>query len=131
YNYLKHPEFKKTVKKNEESIWKTTKTSNGVVLSINQDHPLIKEVSNEIPSNTLKSLLNAIAKSLPVSMIQSQEITTVTYSEKEHLEMMEKVYIKLKQTDLMLSEIKKKMVSMEPFKYNKNILIDFYDRIEG
>lgn len=131
YDYKKHPELKKTLKKHNEKIWKTSKTNNGVVLSINMEHPLIKELSNEVPSNTLKNLINLITKSLPIAMIQSQETSTSNFTENELFEMMEKTHKKFLDEGLNLIDIKRKMVSLEPFKDYKSVLAEYFDKIGG
>ena len=129
FNFQKHPEFKKTTRKDSERIWKTSKTNNGLVLTVNMEHPLIIELSKEIPTAALKSLFNTLSKSLPVSMIQSQETTTVSYTENELFELMATMHKKLISEGYRTSDIKKKMVSMEPFKDYKEYLIDYFDKI--
>lgn len=128
FNFQKHPEFKKTTKKDSERIWKTSKSNNGLVLTVNMEHPLIVELSKAIPNATLKNLFNTLSKSLPVSMIQSQETTTVSYTENELFELMSVVHKKLISEGYGDSEIKKKMVSMEPFKDYKEYLIDYFEK---
>lgn len=130
YNYLKHPETKRTTKKEADKIWKSTKSNGSLVLSLNLDHPLIKKLSSKISEKELKKLCNLISKSLPVSMIQGQETTTVSYTENELLDLMNEMYSSLKSEGMDLVDIRKKMSSTEPFKDNKEILIQFFDDME-
>lgn len=130
FDYLNHPGTKRTTKKEEERIWKTSKSNGALVLSINMQHPLIQELSSKLTDNELKKLCNLISKSLPVSMIQGQNTTTISYTENELEDMMNKMYEKLMRDIGNANEVKKKMSSMEPFKNNKSLLIDFFDMKE-
>lgn len=131
FNFQKHPVIKFTTKKHTEQIWITSTTHDGLVLNINVEHPLIKELSKEIPISSLKCLFSTLSKSLPIGMIQAQETTTISYTENELYELMTRVYKELSNENYDIDEIKKKMVSMEPFKYYKEILIGFFDKIGG
>lgn len=131
FNYLNHPSTKRTTKKEEDKIWKTSKSNGALVLSINMQHPLIQELSSKLTTNELKKLCSLISKSLPVSMIQGQNTTTISYTENELEDLMNEMYEKLLKDTNNVSEVKKKMSSMEPFKNNKNLLIDFFDMKEN
>lgn len=131
FNYLKHPETKRTTKKVEDKIWKTTKNNGALVLSINMEHPLIQELSSKLTNNELKKLCSLISKSLPISMIQGQNTTTVSYTENELNDLMDKAYGKLLDELGNVNDVKKKMSNMEPFKYNITSLINFFDMKEG
>lgn len=128
FNYTKYPEVKRSTRKEEERIWKTTKSNGALVLSINTKHPLIQGLSSKISSNELNVLCNVLSKSLPISMIQGQNTTTISYTENELDFLMDEMYEKLDKEGLENREIKKKMASMEPFKNNINQLIQFFDK---
>ena len=127
FNYQKHPEIKRTTRKEEERIWKTSKSDGALVLSINMQHPLIQELSTKLSESELKKLCNVLTKSLPVSMIQEQGTTTVAYTEQELEDLMEEMYQKLISQGFEIKEAKKKMASMEPFKEYLNLLFQFFD----
>ena len=131
FNFQKHPEIRKTTKKDSEKIWKTSKTNNGIILTVNMDHPVIKELAKEIPVSTLKSLFNVLSKSLPIGMIQSQETTTVSYTENELIELMTSMHKKLSQEGFGMDEIKKRMAVVEPFKDYKEVLVEYFDKVGG
>lgn len=130
FNYVKHPELKKTTKKEEERIWKTTKSGGALVLSINMEHPLIQEVSSKLSSQELKKLCVLLSKSLPLTMIQEQNTTVVSYTDNELEDLMDEMYQKMLKDGLEKKTIKSKMSKMEPFKDNLNLLIKFFDRME-
>ena len=127
FNYQKHPEIKRTTRKEEERIWKTSKSDGALVLSINMQHPLIQELSTKLSECELKKLCNVLTKSLPVSMIQEQGTTTIAYTEHELEDLMEEMYQKLISQGFEIKEAKKKMASMEPFKEYLNLLLQFFD----
>ncbi len=130
FNYQKHPEIKRTTKKEEERIWRASKSGGGLVLSVNMQHPLIRELSTKLTESELKKLCNVLTKSLPISMIQEQGTTTIAYTECELEELMEEMYQKLISNNIDIKEVKKRMANMEPFKENINLLIQFFDAKE-
>ena len=130
FNYQKHPEIKRITRKEEERIWKTTKSDGALVLSVNMQHPLIQELSSKFTESELKKLCNVLSKSLPISMIQDQGATTTAYTEHELEDLMEEMYQTLITSNLEIKEVKRRMASMEPFKENMNLLLQFFDEKE-
>ncbi len=130
FNYVKHPEMKRTTKKEEERIWKTAKSDGALVLSINMQHPLIQEISSKLPAADLKKLCTLLSKTLPLSMIQEQNTTVVSYTDNELEDLMDGMYQKLLSDGLGEKTARKKMASMEPFKDHLNLLIEFFDKME-
>lgn len=130
FNYVKHPEMKRTTKKEEERIWKTTKSDGALVLSINMQHPLIQEISSKLPAADLKKLCTLLSKTLPLSMIQEQNTTVVSYTDNELEDLMDGMHQKLLSDGLDEKTARKKMASMEPFKDHLNLLIEFFDKTE-
>lgn len=130
FNYVKHPELKRTTKKEEERIWKATKSGGALVLSINMEHPLIQEISSKLPFSDLKKLCNLLSKTLPLSMIQEQSTTIVSYTDNELEDLMNGMYQKLLNDGMDKKATRKKMAGMEPFKDHLNLLIEFFDKME-
>lgn len=132
FNYQKHPEFKKKLKQENVRIWNETNSTKGMILSVNQNHPLIKELSKDISQVKLKALLNLLSKSLPISMIQSQQTTTVSYTENEIDVLLDDFCEKLKNEGRSISDIKKAIKDTEPFKdYIDTYVISYFNRLEG
>jgi hypothetical protein len=129
-NYLKHPEFKKKLKTEEEKVWKVSHSSVGTVLTVNIDHPLIVEICGGLSVAERKKLFSTLAKSLPIGMIQMQNLGVDSYTENEMMELIDAMYKKLKGEGLTLKEIKAKIVTIEPFKDNKEFLIKYFDELE-
>ena len=129
-NYLKHPEFKKKLKTEEEKVWKISHSSVGTVLTVNADHPLIVEICGGLSSMERKRLFSTLAKSLPIGMIQMQNLGVDGYTENEMMDLIDSMYKKLKNEGLTLKEIKAKIVTIEPFKDNKEFLIKYFDALE-
>lgn len=127
FNYQIHPELKRKTKKETDRIWKTSKTNEGLVLTVNLEHPLIKQLSKEIPKNTLKLLITSLSKSLPINLIQSQETTINLYSISELKEMMKITYNDLIKECEDEKMVAKRMASMEPFKDNLDTLMEFFN----
>ena len=130
YNYRKHPEIKRGTRKEQDRVWKSTKSDGALVLSINTEHPLIKELSKKIGVNELKKLCNLISKSLPISTIQAQTTTSISYTEAELFDLMEEMYNSLLSQGNDINTIKSKMASTEPFKDEIILLINFFEKKE-
>ena len=118
-------------KKDEVKIWQLSHSSSaGSLLTINIDHPIICELCSEMSKTKVKKLLSILSKTIPVNLIQNQNIYTDGYTDNEIIELIDEMYNKLKQENLSLKEIKLKMGKMEPFKEKIDILIDYFDKLE-
>ena len=128
FNYQKHPEIKRRLKKHEEeNLWNSTKNNGALVFSLNYKHPLIKQMLPSLSDGELKRMCNLISKSLPISLIQGQEATTVEYTESELIDYMNETYNNLKNSGLDKDEIKKKMAHTEPFNEHLDLLVEFFE----
>lgn len=127
YNYLKNPEIKRSLKKNEsEKLWTSSKNNGATVLSLNEKHPAIKGMLSSLSESEIKKFCSFISKSLPIGLIQGQEIITVSYTENELRELMDQTYKSLKEKGMDVSSIKREMSKMEPYKDYINILLEFF-----
>lgn len=127
FNYLKNPEVKRNLKKNEsEKLWNSSKIDGATVLLLNDKHPTIKEILSPLSDYEIKRLCSFISKSLPIGLIQGQEITTISYTEKELRDLMEQTYNAFKKKGMDISLIKREMSRMEPYKDYINILLEFF-----
>jgi hypothetical protein len=59
-----------------------------------------------------------------------QNLGVDSYTENEMMELIDAMYKKLKGEGLTLKEIKAKIVTIEPFKDNKEFLIKYFDELE-
>ena len=75
-------------------------------------------------------MFKLLSQTIPIRTIQEQNLNTESYSERDILELTESMYNTLKQQGLSLSEIKKKIATVEPFKENLNTVIEFFDKLE-
>lgn len=131
FNYLKNPEIKRNLKKNEsERLWNSSKNNGATVLFLNEKHPTIKEMLSPLSESEIKKFCTFISKSLPIALIQGQEISTVSYTENELRDLMEQTYNAFKKKDMDISLIKREMSRMEPYKDYINILLEFFTEKE-
>ena len=128
-NYKKHPELKKVLKSEEEKIWSITNSSKGLVLSINDKHPVLVDICEKLTPNERKKLFTIISNSIPVIQIQSQETVAKEYTEKELIVLMNDMYKKFLNEGFSLKEIKSKFARLEPFKDYRDIMISFFDAL--
>lgn len=129
-NYLKHPELKPALRSDDTKVWKTTHSSIGTSLLINDEHPLLVKLCQEMsPPNRIK-LFKLLSKTIPIRMIQEQGINVATYTDNEILDLADNMYNNLKNKGLSLNEIKKQFTTIEPFKDHINVVIDFFEKIE-
>lgn len=129
-NYLRHPELKRKLKSDETKVWQTSHSSSGTVLSINPEHPLVKRLTQSLSIADRNKFFQLLSKTIPVRMIQEQDMRVGAYSEQEIMELTDGMYQSLKSQGLSLSEIKKKIASLEPFKEHLNTVIDYFDKLE-
>jgi len=130
YNYNKTGIKKQTIQIKEEKIWSISNSSEGMVLSINTNHPILNEICSDLTTNQKKKLFNLLSKSLPINMIQNQETSVQSYTKTEIMNLIEDMYNKYISEGLSLGEIKKKMISIEPFKSRTDELIEFFGNKE-
>ena len=130
FNYLKHPEVKRRVKSEENKVWIASKTNKGLVLLVNEEHPLIKEFIAKCGREYTKRFINLITKSIPISLIQGQNTITSPYSKKEIFDLMDAVYSDLVKGGYDDKTIKRKMAATEPFKEHIEELIKFFEEKE-
>lgn len=130
YNYNKTGIKKPTIQTKEEKIWTISHSSDGMILSVNPNHPLLNEICSQLNTYQKKKLFNLLSKSLPINMIQNQETSVQSYTKLEIMNLIEDMYNKYINEGLSLGEIKKKMVSIEPFKSRTDELIEFFGNKE-
>ena len=129
-NYLKHPELKKKMKVDENKIWQTSHSSIGTILTVNEEHPLILDVCKKMTTAEKKKLFSLLSKSLPIRSIQEQDYSVRGYSQNEITELTDSIYKKLSAKGCSLSEIKKQIRTMEPFKDYLEYVIEYFNNLE-
>lgn len=85
----------------------------------------------EIPSKKIKQVFNILAKSLPITLIQSQEATTISYTKEEIYELLDDSYNKYKNEGMSIEDIKSIIGKTEPFKEYITRVIDYFDEMES
>ena len=116
FNYMKAPTLIKSVKKNNLiPVWNCKNTKDGILININEAHPIIKSLLEPLKDSDKKRLFKLLAKNIPIGEISrsgvSKEQNTYSNIEKE----MNDMFDRLKEDGLSDEEIMKKMVSCEPF----------------
>lgn len=129
-NYLKHPELKPALRSDDTKVWKTTHSSVGTSLQINDEHPLLVKLCQEMSPSNKNKLFKLLSKTIPIRMIQEQGMNVATYTDNEILELADNMYNNLKNKGLTLKEIKKQFTTMEPFKDYINVVIEYFEKIE-
>lgn len=131
YDYVKNPSTKSTIKKPiDVKVWKTYKTDEGIKLSINLEHPVIKKAFEKLKESEIKKITNLITKTIPINMIQTQGGIEEKYDKFDIKELIKETYLDLKSTNLDLQTIKKQMFKTEPFNMYLDELIEFFEEIE-
>ncbi len=129
-NYLKHPELKPRLKSDDTKVWKTSHSSMGTVLTINDDHPLIAKLCQGMNQLDRTKLFQLLSKTIPIRMIQEQGLCVDSYSEKDIFDLTDNMYNNLKSQGLSLSDIKKRFTTLEPFKDHINVVIEYFEKLE-
>lgn len=132
FNYMKAPSIIKTVKKeNQIPVWNCKGSKDGILISVNENHPIIKSIVSNMNKKDKNRLFRLLSKNIPVGEIYrsgvSKKQTVYPDIEKE----MEDMYSKLLEDGLSNKEIMKKMSSCEPFCLSDeyiSVLIEFFEK---
>ncbi len=128
YNYMKGKKIIKPVKKDKIPVWNVKMSSNGVILSINDKHPIIESICQKLTDRDKKRLFDILSKNIPSSEITRSGMSSKQNDYSNIKEVMEDMFDQLKEDGLANDEIAKKMAKCEPFCLNEDnmsILIDF------
>jgi hypothetical protein len=109
--------------KNYSKVWIHKKDDKEDRLFINREHQIIKNTLLE--ESKLEQLLRLIENSIPVNIIQTNNIVDVKFSDKELIGILNNAYQKLKEDGNNFNEINKKLFDLEPFddsRYQMQIL---------
>lgn len=129
YAYMKNPSFKKERKKKDViPVWSVTNTDKGIYLTINENHPIILEITKELSIRNRKKLFSLLSKNIPVDRVQSNDFNNKGYTEQEINQLLAETYESLKSDGLSLEDIQHKMSNMEPFNQELyfSYLVDFF-----
>ncbi len=129
-NYLKHPELKPRLKSDDTKVWKTSHSSVGTILSVNEEHPLIAKLCQDMSQTDRAKLFKLLSKTIPIRTIQEQGLSVDSYSEKDIFELTDSMYKNLKAQGLSLKEIKNKFASLEPFKEHIQSVIAYFEKMD-
>lgn len=132
FDYIKKPQNKKRVKKNNDiRVWNTYKNSEGLKVILNEEHPLISELLTKLGKKDSKKLINLITKTLPIGIIQSQGAVEEKFDSDDIMFIIEDTYNSLKKRGFSKEEIIKKMINeIEPCKYYIDQIFVFLEKIK-
>lgn len=116
FNYMKAPTIMRSVKKNKAiPVWNCKNSSDGLLLAINEEHPIVKNLLEPLCEADKRRLFKLLAKNIPIGEIArsgvSQNQNRYIDIDKELLDM----YERLKENALTDDEIMRQMMSCEPF----------------
>ena len=77
-----------------------------------------------------KQLFKLLSQTIPINTIQEQNLTNASYTKSDLLSLIDSMYNDLKKQGYSLTEIKKKFSTVEPFKENINIVIEYFEQLE-
>jgi methionine synthase II (cobalamin-independent) len=111
-------------------IWLVENTKDGQKLTINLDHPIIKEFTNEFGLKRIKKLVNVLSKTIPVSQIRQGGFSiNEQLSDSEFKEIFDKIFEKYKKQGLNNQQIYSALSNIEPFSNNKEKLYELIGEI--
>jgi hypothetical protein len=120
-------------------LWKQSAKHGKISYKINREHPLVREnEKNSLDNNTLESLMRLLEETIPIPMIllnyseQSDNIKGPFEDEppKELIAVLEVSIRALANQGLAINEIKRKLLSMEPFDMYKEHVIILCEKLE-
>ena len=111
-------------------IWLVENTKDGQKLTINLDHPIVKEFTNEFGLKRIKKLVNVFSKTIPVSQIRQGGFSiNEQLSDSEFKEIFDKIFEKYKKQGLNNQQIYSALSNIEPFSNNKEKLYELIGEI--
>ena len=127
YDYMKDPTSKKKIKKESNiPVWNTYRTSDGLKLSINTEHPIVQDVLSKLSIRDSSKLLRLITNTIPVSFIQTQGALEEKYDPIDITFLISETFDSLYKKEHDVKLIKKQMFKIEPFNMYPDLLIDFF-----
>lgn len=130
YAYMKNPSLKRTRKaKDYIPVWDVTNTDKSISLSVNENHPIIIELTKNMPDKDRRKLFALLSRNLPVDRVQNNDFNEKCYSEQEIKQLIKETYESLENEGLSKAEIQNKMSLIEPFSQEIYFpfLIDFFN----
>ena len=132
FNYMKAPSIIKTIKKdNQIPVWNCKNTSDGILISINEQHPIIDSLVSSLSKKDRNRLFKLLSKNIPIGEIYRSGLSKKQNSYSDITKELDDMYDRLKEDGLTNSEIMKKMSSCEPFCLNDDYistLIEFFEK---
>ncbi len=132
FNYMRAPSIVRAPKTEKHiPVWNCKNTSDGVIISINEDHPIIKSIIKSMKESDKNRLFKLLSKNIPIGEIGRSGLSKKQNSYTNLLQEMNDMYEKLKEDGLSNPEIMKKMSSCEPFCLDDNYISDLIDFFES
>lgn len=129
FNYMKAPTIMKGIKKEKQiPVWNYKHSNDGIVISVNDDHPIIKSLVSDMKKSDKTRLFKLLSKNIPIGEITRSGVSQKQNTYVSMVQEMEDMYNRLKEDKLTNDEIQKKMSSCEPFCLEENIssLIEYF-----
>lgn len=131
YNYMQSPKTYNLVRKEKIHVWNVKVTKDGLLLNINDQHPIIKAICKKLSEPEKRKLFNIISKNIPLSEISRNELSSKQNEFVDLTEVMEDMYNQLRNDGCKDEVILEKMAKCEPFclsDENLSTLLDFLNK---
>ncbi len=129
FAYMKNPSLKRRKKaKDFIPVWNVTNTDKSISLFVNENHPIINELTKNLTDKDRKKLFTLLSRNLPVDKVQNNDFNEKCYSEQEIKQLIKETYDSFKKDGLSNEEIQAKMSLIEPFSQEIyfSFLVDFF-----
>jgi len=132
FNYMKAPSIVRITKTETHiPVWHSKITSDGILLSVNEDHPIIKSIVASMKEIDKNRLFKLLSKNIPIGEISRSGISKKQNTYSNLSQEMNDMYERLKEDGFSNTEIMKKMSSCEPFCLDDNYISDLIDFFES
>lgn len=131
FNYMKAPSIIRSVKTESKiPVWNCKNSSDGLILSVNEEHPIVKSLVSDLKDADRRRLFKLLSKNIPVGEITRSGVSKKQNAYLDITKEMNEMYEKLKDDGLSNKEILKKMTTCEPFCISDDyisLLIEFFE----
>lgn len=114
--YTKDPGRRRLKRPNDYvPVWYVKHTDNAIVLTVNEDHPILSRLTKGMPEKDRKKLFSIMAKTLPVASIQNNTLEEKEYSKEEFMALIRETFEEMIQNGIEHQDIFRKLSVTEPF----------------
>jgi len=114
HDYVKDPRPNRHKRKSHANVWNVSHANEKLIISINEEHPYISELTKEMDNVSRKRLFDLLSKELPVGRLQNFEFEPSEYTDMQIMDMISSLYDNARHHGLSHDEAISRIALIEP-----------------